>query len=57
MSLLDQRACGERPGVRAGWAPKAEPGARVPQMILTLGTRNPGFSWENRSAHGEAACI
>jgi hypothetical protein len=29
----------------------------VPQMILTLGTRNRGWSWENRGAHGEAACV
>jgi transposase len=29
----------------------------VPQMIVTPGTRNPGLSWEDRSAHGEAACI
>jgi hypothetical protein len=29
----------------------------VPHMIVTPGTRNPGLSWEDRSAHGEAACI
>ena len=40
-------------GVSAG----PGPGPRVPQMILTLGTRNPSLSWENKSAHGEAACI
>jgi hypothetical protein len=33
------------------------PGTWVPQMIVTPGTRNPGLSWEDRSAHGEAACI
>jgi dihydrofolate reductase len=32
------------------------PYAWVPQMILAFGTRNSGLSWENRSAHGEAAC-
>lgn len=36
------------PGTSQAW---------VPQMILTLGTRNPGLSWENKSAHGEAARI
>ena len=35
----------------------SEAEAWVPQMILTLGARNPGLSWENKGAHGEAACI
>jgi hypothetical protein len=30
---------------------------RVPQMRLTPSTRNSGLNWENRDAHGEAACI
>jgi hypothetical protein len=29
----------------------------VPQMILTPVARNPGLSWVNRDAHGEAAGI
>ena len=28
----------------------------LPQMLLTLGTRNPGLSWEDKTAHSEAAC-
>jgi hypothetical protein len=36
------------PACRATWDP---------QMILTLGARNPGLSWENRGVYGEAAYI
>src|SRR5206468_12714956 len=47
--MAEDRAAELLPGARLTYT-------QLPQMTLTLGTRKPGLSWEDKSAHGRAAC-